>query len=178
MLNLARAYRGRPAGTNAFPLDEEALKAQASRLGPGPPGRPWGRPLRLADLPAGAALRREGSRSSGKAAEWQRKRVEAVSDPARSSGAGLVLGSLLAQLGDCLLNEGKHAEAKGSSESASTIREKEQPEAWTTANARSLLGGALLGQKEFAEAEPLLLAGYEELKQREKPRFPRRPRSA
>jgi hypothetical protein len=32
----------------------------------------------------------------------------------------------------------------------------------------SLLGGALLGQKKDAEAEPLLLKGYEGMKQREK----------
>ena len=31
-----------------------------------------------------------------------------------------------------------------------------------------MLGGALLGQKKYAEAEPLLLAGYEGMKQREK----------
>jgi eukaryotic-like serine/threonine-protein kinase len=31
-----------------------------------------------------------------------------------------------------------------------------------------MLGEALLGQKKYADAEPLLLAGYEGLKQREK----------
>jgi eukaryotic-like serine/threonine-protein kinase len=31
-----------------------------------------------------------------------------------------------------------------------------------------MLGGALLGQKKHAEAEPLLVAGYERIKQREK----------
>jgi hypothetical protein len=30
-----------------------------------------------------------------------------------------------------------------------------------------MLGGALLGQKKYAEAEPLLLAGYSGMKQRE-----------
>ena len=30
-----------------------------------------------------------------------------------------------------------------------------------------MLGGALLGQKKYADAEPLLLAGYEGLKERE-----------
>jgi len=42
------------------------------------------------------------------------------------------------------------------------------PDPWTTFNTQSLLGGALLGQKKYAEAEPLLLAGYEGMKQREK----------
>ena len=31
-----------------------------------------------------------------------------------------------------------------------------------------MLGGSLLGQKKFADAGPLLLAGYEGMKQREK----------
>jgi len=46
------------------------------------------------------------------------------------------------------------------------IREKSQPEEWTTFNTQSRLGGVLLGQKEYADAE-LLLAGYEGMKQRE-----------
>ncbi len=47
------------------------------------------------------------------------------------------------------------------------IHEKTQPNAWTTFNTKSLLGGALLGQKKYADAEPLLLAGYEGMMQRE-----------
>jgi hypothetical protein len=40
-------------------------------------------------------------------------------------------------------------------------------DAWTTFSTKSLLGGSLLGQKKYAEAEPMLLAGYEGMKQRE-----------
>jgi tetratricopeptide (TPR) repeat protein len=50
----------------------------------------------------------------------------------------------------------------------SALGEKFQPDAWETFNTRSLLGGALLAQQKYADAEPLLLAGYEGLKQREK----------
>ncbi len=35
-------------------------------------------------------------------------------------------------------------------------------------NTKSLLGGALSGQKKYADAQPLLLAGYEEMMQLEK----------
>jgi WD40 repeat protein/serine/threonine protein kinase/tetratricopeptide (TPR) repeat protein len=45
--------------------------------------------------------------------------------------------------------------------------EKQQPDVWLLFDAKSLLGGALLGQKKFAEAEPLLVAGYEGMHQRE-----------
>ena len=40
-------------------------------------------------------------------------------------------------------------------------------------NARRMLGSALLGQKKYAGAEPLLLKGYEGMKEREKsiPKF-------
>jgi hypothetical protein len=41
-------------------------------------------------------------------------------------------------------------------------------DSWLTFNTQSKLGGALLGQKKYAEAEPLLLKGYEGLKTREK----------
>ena len=47
------------------------------------------------------------------------------------------------------------------------IREKTQPEGWLTFNTKSMLGGALLGQKKYADAEPLLLAGYEGMKKQE-----------
>lgn len=53
------------------------------------------------------------------------------------------------------------------------IREKTQPDAWTTFDSKSLLGGALLGQKKVADAEPLLLAGYEGMKKRENATAPR-----
>jgi hypothetical protein len=47
------------------------------------------------------------------------------------------------------------------------IREKTQPDVWTTFNSKSQLGGALLGRKAYAEAEPLLVAGYDGMKRRE-----------
>ena len=41
------------------------------------------------------------------------------------------------------------------------------PDHWALYGTRSLLGRALAGQKKFAEAEPLLLEGYQGMKQRE-----------
>jgi hypothetical protein len=46
------------------------------------------------------------------------------------------------------------------------IREKHLPDLWVRFNTQSQLGGSLLGQQRFAEAEPLLLAGYEGMKKR------------
>ena len=47
------------------------------------------------------------------------------------------------------------------------IREQKEPDDWRTFNAKSMLGASLLGQEKYAEAEPLLLSGYEGMKQRE-----------
>jgi hypothetical protein len=48
------------------------------------------------------------------------------------------------------------------------LYEKNQPDVGSTPNSQSLLGGALLGQKKYAEVEPLLLKRYEGMKQRAK----------
>jgi hypothetical protein len=47
------------------------------------------------------------------------------------------------------------------------LREMKAPDEWTTFNTKSMLGGALLGQKKYADAEPLLLAGHEGMKAQE-----------
>jgi tetratricopeptide (TPR) repeat protein len=48
-----------------------------------------------------------------------------------------------------------------------TIREKKLPDDWVTYSTRSVLGGYLLSEHKYAEAEPLLLSGYNEMKARE-----------
>ena len=74
---------------------------------------------------------------------------------------------ILAPFGLSLLQRGEWTEAEPLLRECLTIREKSQPEAWTTFNTRSLLGGSLLGQKKYPEAEPLILSGYEGMKARE-----------
>jgi len=67
---------------------------------------------------------------------------------------------------DTLLQAGKFVEAEPKARECLAQREKLIPNDWRTFNAASMLGGSLLGQKKYAEAEPLLLSGYEGLKQR------------
>ena len=81
---------------------------------------------------------------------------------------GPELTRLLANIGWGLLEQKKWAEAEPLLRECLTIREKTQPDAWSTFYTQSLLGGALLGQKKYQGAEPLLLKGYEGMKQREK----------
>jgi hypothetical protein len=47
------------------------------------------------------------------------------------------------------------------------IREMKVPDDWLTFYSRAMLGDTLIRQKKFAEAEPLLLSGYEGMKARE-----------
>jgi tetratricopeptide (TPR) repeat protein len=78
------------------------------------------------------------------------------------------LAGMLAQTGLTLLQSKAFADAEPLLRECLAIREKAEPDAWTTFNTRSQLGGALLGQKKYAEAEPLLRQGYEEMKARAK----------
>jgi hypothetical protein len=47
------------------------------------------------------------------------------------------------------------------------VCEKSLPDDWRMFDARSVLGGCLVDQKKCDEAEPLLISGYEGMKQRE-----------
>jgi WD40 repeat protein/tetratricopeptide (TPR) repeat protein len=73
----------------------------------------------------------------------------------------------LAELTNARLREGKFAEAEGLARECLAIRERDIPDDWRTFNAHSMLGGSLLGQMKYPEAEPFLLSGYEGMKQRE-----------
>jgi eukaryotic-like serine/threonine-protein kinase len=78
------------------------------------------------------------------------------------------LTGMFARIGKLLLLQKKWTEAEPLLRECLAIREKSQPDLWSTFNTQSLLGGALLGQKKYAEAEPLLRKGYEGMKAREK----------
>jgi eukaryotic-like serine/threonine-protein kinase len=78
------------------------------------------------------------------------------------------LAQQLAILGLSLLQSKAVAEAEPLLRECLGIREKTQPDVWSTFNTKSLLGSSLLGQKRYADAEPLLVAGYEGMKRREK----------
>jgi tetratricopeptide (TPR) repeat protein/predicted Ser/Thr protein kinase len=66
-----------------------------------------------------------------------------------------------------LLKAGRPAEAEPLMRACLAIREKQQPDDWLTFSTKSVLGETLLGQKKYADAEPLLLQGYEGMKRRE-----------
>jgi eukaryotic-like serine/threonine-protein kinase len=66
-----------------------------------------------------------------------------------------------------LVAAGKVPEAEPLWRQLVAIREMKIPDEWLTFYSRAMLGDTLIRQKKFAEAEPLLLSGYEGLKARE-----------
>jgi tetratricopeptide (TPR) repeat protein len=77
----------------------------------------------------------------------------------------------LGSLGLTLIQQGKWSAAEPILRECLAIREKSEPDEWTTFNTRSTLGGSLLGQAKYAEAEALIVEGYEGMKAR-KARIP------
>jgi tetratricopeptide (TPR) repeat protein len=75
---------------------------------------------------------------------------------------------LLAQVSLELLRCDQFATAEALLGECLAIRKNAELDAWSTFNTRSMLGGALLGQKKYAAAEPLLVSGFEGMRQREK----------
>ena len=69
-------------------------------------------------------------------------------------------------LGRCLLHRGKFADAEPVLRECLAIFEKKNPDDLSTFYTKSLLGAALLGQRKYADAERMLMAGYEGVKKR------------
>jgi serine/threonine protein kinase/tetratricopeptide (TPR) repeat protein len=67
----------------------------------------------------------------------------------------------LALLSQSLLEKQRFADAEPLAREALVVLEKQEPVVWTTFQAKSVLGGALMGQGKYAEAEPLLLDAYQ-----------------
>jgi eukaryotic-like serine/threonine-protein kinase len=72
----------------------------------------------------------------------------------------------LADVGQTLLEAKAYAAAEPLLRESLSLGEQKVPDAWGTHHTRSLLGGALLAQKRYGDAAPLLLQGYAGLKER------------
>ncbi len=107
--------------------------------------------------------------SKGEWEEAESLRVRAVEVRRRVNSAESELRlNTTEQLAIHYLHRRRPADAEPVLRECLALCEKTQPVVWSTFNTQSMLGGALLGQKKYAEAEPLLLKGYEGMKQREK----------
>lgn len=96
---------------------------------------------------------------------WRRKWLAAVNE--KDGPDSVKYATALTSLGSTLLQQQKWSEAESVLRASLAIRERQAVQTWTSSNTRSMIGGALLGQQDFANAEPLLLQGYSGLKERE-----------
>ncbi len=157
MNNLASGYQNAGKLDKALPLLEETLKLFKAKLGPDHPNTLTS----MANLGKAYCDAKQGAKAAPLLTEFvagQRKRFP-KGDP-RFAG-------LLAQVALALLECEQFTVAEEMLRECLAIREKAEPDAWTTFNTMAMLGGALLGQKKYAQAEPLLVKGYHGMKARE-----------
>ncbi len=158
MSNLAVAYEKAGKLDLAIPLDEETLKLRKAKIGPDHPDTlTTMNNLALAYTSAGkldlaVPLYEETLKlRTAKLGPDHRQTLETM-----------------ASLGRSLMKIQAFTRAEQMLRNCLAAREKVRPDGWQTFDAKSLLGGALLGQKKYADAEPYLRQGYEGMKQREK----------
>jgi serine/threonine protein kinase len=111
-------------------------------------------------------VRHERLQHFDQAEAWRRKWLAVVKE--RSGADSLAYAGELATLGLNLLQQKKAGDAEAMVRECLALLEKKAPAVWSTFSTQSMLGGTLLAQKKYADAEPLLKAGYEGMKACEK----------
>jgi tetratricopeptide (TPR) repeat protein len=152
---LGNVYRESGHWTEALALYRGAVERYAAALGPGHPEALEHR-RNLAEAYEQLGRRVEAEPLLRENVVWRRK--------TRDHGGGLP--DDLTSLGLNLVVQAKWSDAESVWRECLAIREQSAPDDWSRFAAIDQLGGALLGQGKYAEAEPLILAGYEGLKAR------------
>jgi len=155
--NLACAYQGVGRISDAIRMHETNLAARSAKLGAGHRDT-------LTTMMHLAMAYRDTGRLTEAISLQERTRdgwrqLEGPDHPA-ALGAGVSLAR-------SYQDAGRIAEAETLLRDGLAARRRVEPDAWSTYNSESVLGGVLLAQKKLAEAEPLLVAGFEGLKQRQ-----------
>jgi tetratricopeptide (TPR) repeat protein len=155
--NLGKAYLDAGRAQDAVTLLEPAQEKYKATLGPDHPATLVSRDILAYSYEAAGKLDQE-ERLLQDRLKQQRKQEGSKSE---------VIAGVLARLGLNLLKQGRSAEAEPILRECLAIRDQTLPDGWLRFNAMSMLGGALLDQKDAAAAEPLVMRGYEEMKRRE-----------
>ncbi len=150
--NLGISYKDAGRLTEAIPLLEEAHRASS----------------KFPKLRSAGIHLLDAYTNAGRSAEAAKLLQELLREARRSfpEDSSQLAGGL-AQIGSKLLQLRAYTDAEPLLRESLSIREKTEAEGWSTFNTQSMLGGALLGQQKYADAELLLLKGYEGMKQRE-----------
>jgi tetratricopeptide (TPR) repeat protein len=154
--NLATVVAARGRLAEAEDLFREAIAIKRRTLGSDHP--------EVANSLSGLASALLGQ---GKLAEAETSVREALAITKNSSETDApVLADAFANLAQILVLERQFVEAENLARQCRVIREKRLLDQWPTFDAQSLLGATLLGQKNYAAAEPPLVSSYQGLKQR------------
>jgi serine/threonine protein kinase len=153
---LGMAYLDTGRLTDALPLLEQALKLRRAK----PPANAPTTLLSINNL----ALAYE---TAGRHPDAERLWRELVEIKKQQAGVGsLAYAIQLAALGRNLALQNKYADAESILHQSLAISDSKYPNDWNNFNAKALLGATFLAQKKYDAAEPLLLEGYEGMKQR------------
>jgi tetratricopeptide (TPR) repeat protein len=157
MNNLATVYQNEGKYEQAEPLYTELLELQRRLLGEQ-------HPYTLLSMNNLALLYRH----QGKYIQAELLFTKVLEGRRRALGSGhpdtLISTNDLALL---YLYRQKYSEAEGLLREVLKTEEQRMSHSWARFNSQSMLGASLAGQKKYAEAEPLLLSGYEGMLQRE-----------
>jgi tetratricopeptide (TPR) repeat protein len=162
MNNLARAFRATGQLDRAIPLLEQTLERKKKKLPPNHPST-----LLTMDNLAEAYIAAD-RRADGLALYEQTLKLRKAKLSAEHPDTMGTQGRLAA----AYRSAGRPGDAEVLWNELLAIRQKKSPDDWTTFETMSLLGGVMTDQKKYAEAEPLLLKGYEGMNQREAKRPP------
>ncbi len=154
MHNLAAGYRAAGQIDKALPILESTLALQSAILGDDHPDT-----LRTSrDL--ACVLIASGQPDQGRLEDTlKRERTRLTDTDPR-------LGSILADVGKCLLEADQFEAAESRLREALEVFRKGKIDDWRRVHIQSMLGSALVGQEQYREAESLLVQGYKGMKQR------------
>ena len=149
--NLGVNYKDSGRLDRAIPLLEEAYHSRREF----PTLRIFGPPLA------------EAYGKAGRSAEAMKVAQEFLAETRKTSPKdSLRLAVALVQISVALLEVRAYGDAERVLRECLAIREKREPDLWTTFNTKAMLGNALLKQKKYADAESLLEAGCLGMKER------------
>jgi serine/threonine protein kinase/tetratricopeptide (TPR) repeat protein len=155
--NLGQVYRAQEKYAEAEALTRQAVETARKQFGLGHP-RTRTFVVNLVDCSEHMGQPARGEPLLRELADLWKQKAGAESLP---------YAARLAALGSNLLRQRKAAEAEAALRACLAVRQQKDPEAWTTFAAQALLGEALLLQMKYPDAEPLLVQGYEGMKQRQ-----------
>ncbi len=157
MHNLASAYRSAGRLEEALLLYEKTLELRRSRLGENhPDALKTSRGFAIALIQAGR--RDDGLKRQEDTLRRERDRL-----PTNDSR----LGDILIEISKALVAAKEFAIAEAYLREAISVFDVADTDGWRRAQAESMLGAALAGQQKYTEAKPLLIQGYEGMKQHE-----------